>query len=190
MLDKYIDNDDPVKVRRSMLTVALLTVFLANIRFTANELSILGLKVMIDPERLVALGRISSVILLMVFALRSLPQIVKAAEEYSQRSLAQKEKAERSNIFEDRYGPDVPDPPPHNHEDIDGMLDWIKRSFDLDRKYISRKFSQYSFIASMIAVVLLDYTLPVGTAIVAGFFPYALSDLVDCIARSSSPASL
>ena len=60
VFDKYIENDDPAKVRKSLLTVALLTVFFANIQFVSNELSLLGLKLVLDPARLVAFGRIVS----------------------------------------------------------------------------------------------------------------------------------
>ncbi|AMY68484.1 hypothetical protein [Frigidibacter mobilis] len=73
MLDKYIDNDDPTKVRKSLLTVALLTVFFANIQFASNELSILGLRVVIDPARLVAFGQIASGGLTVIFVIRALP---------------------------------------------------------------------------------------------------------------------
>lgn len=88
LLEKYVDDSDPKSVRRSLISVALFTLFVANIQVISGELSILGLRVIIEKERLVAFGQIVSAIFVLVFIFRSLTKIIQAIKELAEKRLA------------------------------------------------------------------------------------------------------
>ncbi len=177
MLDKYVDNEDPAKVRKSLLTITLLTVFFANVQFTANELSILGLKIVVDPGRLVAFGRLASGLLLCVFLLRALPQIVKSSEELHKRRIDRHERIQRSKIAES-WGFDVPSPPA---DGPDAEFLELKTDIGYLRQKLEATYSILAFWASFFAVLFLDYALPVAAGVVASFYPYSVSNMITCL---------
>ena len=176
VFDKYIENDDPAKVRKSLLTVALLTVFFANIQFVSNELSLLGLKLVLDPARLVAFGRIVSSVLLLVFVLRSLPSLVKSILEIHQRWVDRKEYLRKLDVFAEWDMPtDYRGSPEEDLKDIE-------ETSASERRNIVRMYSSWGFWTAICGVICIDYALPVTAGIIAISYPYSVSELITCLA--------
>lgn len=184
MLDKYIDNDDPTKVRKSLLTVALLTVFFANIQFASNEMSILGLRVVIDPARLVALGRIASGTLCAIFVLRALPQIVKAFQDIAQRRLQRREASERLALMS-HWDLDIPSAA---EEGPEGEFEALDERFNHLRSRLEAHFHSMSLSASLIAVLSLDYAMPFAAGWIAASDPYQIADWITSLVPAVSVA--
>lgn len=176
MLDKYVENDDPAKVRKALLTVAVMTMFFANIQFISNELSILGLRIVLDPARLIAFGRIASALLLSVFLLRSATNLVKAVQELHQRRIDDEKTVKMYCIYAEY------DAPPEYDSSPQGELNALEDTFNRRRQRLDRVYSSLSFWSSLCSVISVDYALPVCAGVIAIFFPNAVAELISHLA--------
>ena len=175
MLDKYIDNSEPTKIRTSLLTISLLTVFFANITFASNELSFLGLEIIIEQPRLVAFGQIASTFLLLTFIIRSLPGAIKGYENIFERRMEKRKSIALHRIQYEYFGDD-PAPPSYGPE---GETQDVEAEFASARWRLNRLVERLFFVTSLLAMALLDYGLPVGVGVLAARYPYFLSDQID-----------
>ncbi len=182
MLDKYIENDDPAKVRKSLLTISLATLFIANVQFSTNQLSFFGLQVVIDSARLVAFGRIASGVLLVVFFLRSLSQILNSIKEIWNRRLGNLERVWRENLNAS-WGLDVPSEP---EEGPAGEFQYLEEKVGYRQRRIEAFFERVNFWVSAFVFLCLDYALPLFAGVVAARFPYSFADIVTKVAASAN----
>lgn len=186
VIDKIVDNDDPVRVRKSLLTVALFTIFFANIQFSANELSLLGLKLIVNPERLVALGRVSTALIFLIFLLRSLPKIVSTIQSLQERRLLSLRNAESADLTQTWGGNE----PPYFDEGPNGEFEAHTYKFDYLEKSLQEKFTALNFWVALTSALLIDYALPVSAGIVATVSPYSVSDLISYLASTPTTTSV
>jgi len=71
-----LDPQDSRSARKSLMVVSASTLFVANLTFLSSEFSFFGFLIEISHERIVAVGRILSLVLLLIFVLKEMPYFV------------------------------------------------------------------------------------------------------------------
>jgi aspartyl-tRNA synthetase len=183
MIDNYTDHADEKKTRKSLLAVAITTIFLGNMEISSSTLTIFGLELVFDQDRLMAFGQIATSVLLVIFIFRSLPIYIASLHKISLNRLSQKENVTKK---EWRVSWDV-DVPAESKDGPDGEYQAIHHKFEYLRNQADQKFSTLIAIATAIAVVFVDFGVPLCIGFIAAVEPIIISDLVDEMTNETSP---
>jgi len=174
MIDNYIDHGDEKKARKALLAVSISTILVANMKFATNKLDILGLELLIDQTQLVAFGKLTAVILLIVFIVRSIPGYLKLLHKLSVNRANRQEKLEKSRCAES-WGLDTPTPPV---DDPNEEIKELENEYKYRRAKIEETYSKITFVANAMALLVVDYGVPLTIGIVAARDPELVQSLL------------
>jgi hypothetical protein len=170
-LQAIIEHADLDRTRRSLYIAALFTFVIANAQFQSREMSIFGLRVIIDPEQLVALGRFSVTFLLCIFLLHSISNILALFEQFKRAAFDNWESAAKEELVEIEnqmmnpdYGQDYGEPEPWDAHYYDQRVlrktsvervERIKLLFETSKRFILN----YAIVVIFASIALLYPTL-------------------------------
>jgi len=169
-----LDPQDSRSARKSLMVVSASTLFVANLTFLSSEFSFFGFLIEISHERIVAVGRILSLVLLLIFVLKEMPYFVALLRNRSLEKLTLKHKAEHTSLA-DRWG--------HNDGEYSG--DGPEAEFQdlayrqgFEKAQVDIKYSKAAALVSFLGALLIKYSLPIALGSLAAFFPFALDATV------------
>lgn len=180
----YLDNSTEAKARRNLLIAATATLLFANLKLDSNVLDVLGLRFVIEPDRIVGLGQLVSLLLLLMFVLRVLPRIIDLSKEQWATYF---NAAEHETLIDLQYelgwGSDdgAPDPSP------EGKYKAKQAEFSRKRERRVKVFDFWRKFALFSASTFIDLVLPVSLGLLAIFDPYAVSAYLIPFAQSLRP---
>ncbi|MCG7627393.1 hypothetical protein MHM88_06215 [Epibacterium sp. MM17-32] len=174
MIDNYIDHSDEKKARKALLAVSISTILVANMKFATNKLDILGLELLVDQTQLVAFGKLTAVILLIIFIVRSIPGYLKLLHKLSVDRANRQEQLEISRWVKS-WGFDTPTPPVDDPNEE-------KKEIENEHKYrlakIEKRYSNITFGANAMALLVVDYGVPLIIGLVAANNPELVQTLL------------
>lgn len=171
---EHLSPETEIKAKRSLLIIAALTIFVASIEITSDEITLLGFSVRIPQAKLISAGRLLSALMLSVFLLRSLPSFFNSVSEIIKRVLKSKQDQETINL-QSSWGfegyPDFDDGPHGEFEALD-------HHHSTQTKLLEEKLNVASILLQSVSVIIVDYSVPIFVgfiAIVAPNYPSEFS---------------
>jgi hypothetical protein len=181
-LDTYADRFSPrdlESARRSLLISAIFTISIPNINFIEPKLNLLALQILIEKERLVALGQILTCFFLIVFLLKLLPDLLHWLQVKRAKTLQIQHYEENMQLAES-WGHDnikeYEDSPTGEFEALNDRNN--KALTDLERRFENIKGSSTSF-----SNLILKITFPISISTLAIFSPNSFSQFITMIAK-------
>jgi len=174
MIENYIDHSDEKKARKALLAVSISTILMANMKFATNKLDILGLELLVDQSQFVGFGKLAAAILLIVFIIRSIPSYLKLLHKLSVDRANRQEQLELSKWLES-WGFDTPTPPADNPND---EKEEIKNEFKYRLAKIEKQYSKITFLANAMALLTVDYGVPIIIGSVAAHDPVLVQSFI------------
>lgn len=167
------------KVRRSLLAVSIITIFICNMQLTASTLNILGLELVFDQDRLVAFGQIASGLLLLIFVFKSAPLYLSSLQDMESRRLARQEKSETDYLVKMRD--DIPFVKNTDSGDVSpqNQIDHLQTRFAMRRGQIEQKYTSLITLMGAFTILLVDFGVPLVIGTVAAFEPSVVSLHID-----------
>lgn len=148
---------------------------LANLTLATDRIALLELEVIVQQDRLVAMGRIVTSVLLGLFVLRSVPGLIEAGRQFWIAWLERGEASARTAVIEN-HGLDTPSPPEYGPH---GELQEIESDYAYRRRQLERRFEWWSFIAAIALSLSIDLLFPAAVALTAIFYPEAIAHQID-----------
>ena len=167
MIWEHLDPKDQKKAKRSLITIASITIAVASVEIISDEITLLGFSLRISQDKLVSAGQLLTLLLLCIFALRSLPVYVESISKIWQSALDSKHKRETINLQYDWGYEDYPDFSDGAQGDFEA-LDFKQRN---EKERLSERLSLISIFAKSTSVLLVDYTIPILLSAVAVVAP-------------------
>lgn len=167
---QLFDFDDLKKSRKSLLIFSISTLIFASVNLARNELSILGVSFIVSQDRIVALGRIATIILLAIYTLRATPAIVDFIKDSTVERIDKRHKINYQYLEFDIIGP------PDEEEDYGPAADLneLHRKQNWEKEKIEKLFITTVNFLQAIAFVLLDFLFPIALGFICAIDPYIL----------------
>jgi hypothetical protein len=180
----YLDNSTEAKSRRNLLVAATATLLFANLKLDSNVLDILGLRFVVEPDRIVGIGQLLTLLLLTIFVLRFSPRIVELLKEQWSAYFSAKE---HSTLIDMQYdlGWGADEGPPDRSPE--GKYKAKQDEFARTREKRVRLFEFWQKLLIVLASALIDLLLPFVLGLLAIFNPYAVSAYLIPFAQSMRP---
>ena len=160
-VDEKLDWTDSKKARKALLSVSITTILLANLSLTSNEITIFGLSAHVNHQQLVSFGRLSSLVILVIFITKLAgDQIEKALENANKKFEVDLEK--QLGGYQD-YLVDMDDHEMSPNDEIQAQYDNFKRELLQDH---AKKIG-WKKLGLTVAQVTVDSAIPLGIGIIA-----------------------
>ena len=173
----YLSNEDTGKARKAVIYVSAFTLIFAAFNITSNELKILNFSFEISQKKVVKLGQISTVVLLVSFLLRSLPDFIEQAKKSGVERLSRKGDREtvafQHYIMNEREGEEHYQHGPES--EYNDFLEDLKKKRETYEERADKLKTGIQFLVG----VVLDILFPVVLAVIVVENPYYLSDMVN-----------
>jgi hypothetical protein len=167
---KFFDYENIQKARRSLLIFAIGTLIFASITLTKNELSFLGLEISISHERLVAVGRISTAILLFFYILKIIPDSIAQYKDSRIDSVKLKHEFESAQVKDSLA--------PFAHRDFESPEQEIffdlNDSHETDLRRFSARISPIVSITRRVSWLIIDHIFPLSVGLICVLDPHSL----------------
>lgn len=169
------DTDDAKKSRRSLLAVSVFTLIFATFNITSDELEFLNFSLEISHIKIVKVGQVSSLILILIFLLRVVPQTILSLKKSSLERLERIEGQETRQLQES-WGWD-------DNVDYDASPEGEAEHLGDRQRYRKTKsekaFDHYFALAQATGTIVLDIMLPITIGFLAVLHPYLLVSAID-----------
>ncbi len=163
MIWDHLSPEDDKKAKKSLLIVSAITIFVAGIEITSDEIQVLGFAVRIPQEKLIAAGRVLSALMLLVFLARSLPIYASSIFEIFKRAMQSKHERETLNLQLDWGYDEYPD----FDNSPSGEFDELEYRQRTQRKLLDEKMNFLSILSKSLSVLVVDYSIPVLIGFIA-----------------------
>lgn len=174
-MERFLDHSDAPKTRAAVLSAAIFKMVLANLTLATDRIALLGLEVIVQQDRLVAMGRIVTSVLLGLFVLRSVPGLIEAWRLLRIARLEHSEARARTEVIE-TFGLDAPGPPEYGpHAEIDE----IESNHAHLRWQTERRVETLNFRFGIALSLSIDLLFPAAVALTAIFYPEAIAHQID-----------
>ena len=167
MIWDHLDPDDHRKAKKSLLIVASVTIAIASIEFTSDEITLLEFSVRVPQAKLLAAGQLLSFLLFIVFMLHALPVYVGSIAEIWKKAQEAKHARETIHLQNDWGFEDFPD----FSDGPEGEFQALDYKQSKERQVLTEKVNFVSIVAKSISVLVIDYSIPILVGLVAFFQP-------------------
>jgi hypothetical protein len=170
------DVESLIKTRRSLLVASITTLIFANLNFSTDKISFLGVEILMSQDTIVRLGQAGTLYFLVVFLLQAAPEFVKMfGWLWDTRIDSLERKAwnnfrEEWNLDDDGYQEPIGGP----EEDSDV----IKWRFEQLRNRKSSWIGMLSVSTVLLANFFVAYLSPIIAALTCLLWPMAFATLV------------
>jgi len=176
----YLDNSTESKARRNVLVASGSTLLAANLRFTNNSLDLFGLKIAVEPDRIVAVGQLLCFLLILIFITRSMPRIIETIKLSWTNRFVKREHSELLDLRFELFGADDDTSPDTPEGDFSHAQVRLMRI----REETQSRFDFWHNCALSLANVFVDFVLPTAFGLTAILYPYSVSNVLIPLAQT------
>ena len=176
----YLDNSTESKARRNVLVAAGSTLLAANLRFTSNIFDFFGLKIAVEPDRIVAVGQLFCSLLIVIFIMRSLPGIIETVKLSWTSRFVKREHSELLELRYELFGADDDTGP----ESPEGDFSHAQAKLVRTREEMQERFNFWHNLTLRLGNVFVDFVLPTAFGLIAIFFPSSVSNVLIPLAQT------
>jgi hypothetical protein len=150
------------RARKSLITASILAIVSASIEIVSDEISIFGFSVRIEQETLTATAQIVTLVLLVIFLVRVVPEYLQRYRIFSVKKIDIQANAEKASIYEDYYQPD--------EDYYDGSpaaeIQEVEERFERKKKERETFFDKVALFYDAFADALLNHLFPILLSII------------------------
>jgi hypothetical protein len=164
--EKFSPNNHQ-RARKSLITASILAIVSASIEIVSDEISIFGFSVRIEQETLTASAQIVTLVLLVIFLVRVVPEYLQKYRTFSIKKIDIQASVARASFIEFYHQPDQD----HYDGSPDAELKDLKERLEREKQETETFFDKIALFYGAFADALLNLFVPILLSTIVIFNP-------------------